>query len=354
MTLTVINDTHCGAIRTGGTTPVTQTQLRQATLHGLIALLEQCEGDVLINGDLFDAFMIPFMDLWLTVEACSAYLEDEKDATLYVGRGNHDIAKNSLNMSSFDLFCKIMESRWGLRFVPITEPAFLAKHLAYVIPHLPNQDLFNEALKQVPKTKFLFVHANFDNKFAVEADHSLNVSVEQAEAAPVDFVVFGHEHQRKSALNGKVVIVGNQIPTSVADCLGNDVKYLLRIHDSKIEHLPVWQAEGDFARPDWRELEAALALPARFIRVQGEATAAEAADVIGRISKFRTKSKALVITNAVSIDGVASDDEIKMTLEGVKQFDVLTALLELLDEGWERNTVTSLVKQHNVQTNQAE
>jgi DNA repair exonuclease SbcCD nuclease subunit len=348
-----LNDVHIGAIRSGGTTPATALELRKVTLSSFAELLLRCrDGDVIINGDLFDAFAIPMSDLWQVIELCNDWLTGSK-FTMYAARGNHDIAKNSTLMSSFDLFCKVMGSmhRTG-GFVAITEPMEIPEHSAYVIPHMPNQDLFDQALKTVPKCRVLFLHANYDNKFAVEADHSLNVSPAQAEAAPVEFIIFGHEHQRKSALNGKVVVVGNQIPTSVADCLGNDAKYLLRIGET-LEHLPVWEAATDFARPDWRDLSD-IPATARFVRVGGEATAAEAAMVVSAISKLRSRSSALVVTNAVVIDGQAVDDDsIKMSLESVKSFDVLTELLSLLDPS-EAEQIKKLMEENNVSATQGD
>lgn len=349
--LYVINDVHAGAIRSGGTTPATSIALRHATLDSFRALLAKCVGgDLLINGDLFDAFMVPFTDLWAVVEACVAWCGE--GCHLYAGKGNHDQAKNTFNMSSFDLFCKMMAALTP-NFHAVTEPTLIPQHKAYVIPHMANQDLFDEALKAMPKCRVLFLHANFDNKFAVEADHSLNVSPEQAEAAPCEVIVFGHEHQRKTALNGKVVVVGNQIPTSVADCLGNDAKYLLKIGEV-LEHLPVWEAKDDFLRADWRSLSEYTAAPQRFIRVEGDATSAEASQVVSAISKFRSKSPAFVVTNAVAIDGVQADDDLKLNLDSAKSFDVLAALVEVLDEGFERDTVTNIIRKHNVQTTQAD
>lgn len=356
--LVVLNDVHIGAIRSGGTTPATAAALREATLSSFRSLLAQADGcDVLINGDLFDTFMVPLTDLWEAVDISVTWCRRNPTRWFKVARGNHDIAKNSTLMSSFDLYCRIVRKMANDNFRAITEPEEFGEHDAYVVPHMPNQDLFNEALKAVPKGKRLFLHANFDNKFAVEADHSLNVSPEQAEALPVDHVIFGHEHQRKTALAGKVVVVGNQIPTSVADCLGNDAKYLLRVTPDTLEHVAVWDADVDFLRVDWRALASigVEADPQRFIRVQGDATKAEAAEVVSAIAKLRKASSALVITNAVAIDGVKADGEdFKMTLESVKSFDVLAEVIAMLDEGFERNTVKSLVEKHNVQTAQAE
>jgi hypothetical protein len=167
------------------------------------------------------------------------------------------------------------------------------------------------------------------------------MSLDQAMRANCKHVIFAHEHQQKRALGGKVVVIGNQIPSSVSDCLGNDTKRLLQISGAAIGFKEVWSREGNYAEQDWRSLRDG---PEKFIRVVGEASAAEAADVVSAIAKFRNKAKALVITNAVKIEGVADGEQIQVTLEQVKAFDVLGALLECLDER-EQGVVKKLLRE---------
>ncbi len=353
--LYVINDTHIGAIRAGGTTPASAYQLRLTVLDRFESLLSLCnDGNVLINGDLFDKANIPYTDLWRTVEICSEWLRGGNMRQLYCPAGNHDLSKNTTIMSSFELFCRVMKSMFPTQFWGLFSPTSI-DHGMFVIPHMPNQDLFDAAIAAVPDgTKYLFLHCNYENKFAVEADHSLNLSSDQAEKLAVERIILGHEHQRSTHMAGKVVALGNQIPTSIADCLGNDAKYLAKISGDKIEYLPVWEAATDFARPDWQDLST-IAPNARFIRVEGEATAAQASEVIAVISKLRSRSKALVITNAVSIDGRSSDEEadVRMSLESVKAFDVMTELFKILGDE-DSATIKKLMEENNVSTSQAE
>lgn len=352
--LYVINDTHIGAIRTGGVTPATAYELRLETLARFGDLLGWARGgDLLINGDLFDKANIPYTDMWTAIEMCAAWLQVNPDSKLYAAAGNHDLSKNTTVMSSFELFCKIMSAMAPGQFLPIFGPTQLIGRMDYVIPHLPNQDLFDAAIAAVPAgTKYLFLHCNYENNFAVEADHSLNLSAAQAEKLQVERIVIGHEHQRSEHMAGKVLALGNQIPTSVADCLGNSAKYMLKIHSDKMEFMPTWNADRDFARPDWRDLTT-ITEGARFIRVEGEATAAEASEVIAAISRLRSRSKALVITNAVAIDGRREDDEFKMSLESMKSFDVLEELYEILGPD-DAALIKELLEKNNVQTSQAE
>lgn len=325
MTLTVISDWHLGAIRSAGTTPATAYQLRQDLLKAGANILENTSGDLLVNGDLFDGPDIPRADLLATVKMFGEWLT-ARSGKLYLANGNHDLDKNSTRLSSFQFFAQLMVEMYGCAVQHIAEGTGIPEHDAYVIPHVANQDLFNLELAKVPACRFLFVHANYDNQFAVESDHSLNLSKGQAEQLPVEYIVFGHEHQARTELGGKVVIVGNQFPSSISDCLGGTDKEVLQIIDGRLCFSVCWQPEGDFSEQDWRELQDA----GRFIRVTGTATAAEADKVVTALGRFRREAKALVITNAVKIEGVDDGAEMALSHEDVTTFNVMEALLEYL------------------------
>lgn len=354
--ITVLNDLHIGAIRSGGTTPQTAWALRQNLLGRMGDLFNRAKGDIVINGDLFDEFLVPMTDLWEAVRISSHWLQADPKRRLYAARGNHDIAKNTTIMSAFDMYCRVLRHIYGSQFFAIIEPTRIAEHDMLVIPHMPNQDLFNLALSNAKPAKWLLVHCNYDNKFAVEADHSLNMSKEQAESLPFEHIIFGHEHQQREALGGKVVVVGNQMPSSVADCLNNSSKRLLRLHSAGWEQETVWSADSlaGLACVDWRRLDTDE-IDQAFVRVEGTAAAEEATAVISAISRFRGRSAAFVVTNAVTIDGVSTDEEaIRASLSEAKGFDVIEALLSLLDEGFEKETVKTIIEKHNVQTSQVE
>jgi hypothetical protein len=86
-----------------------------------------------------------------------------------------------------------------------------------------------------------------------------------------------------------------------------------------------------FTRVDWRNLDTDPGY--QFIRVEGTATAEEAAEVVDAVARFRAKSEAYVVTNAVKVEGVAAFDELaEMSLEQITAFNVLDALLEELSE----------------------
>ena len=348
MSLTVLNDWHIGAIRSGGTTPATAYQLRQDLLGQFQHTLDGIATDLLLNGDLFDGPDIPKADLLRTYQLLWNWLEHNPTAHLYLSNGNHDLSKNSTVLSSFQLLAKLLISAFEARVTHIEAGQPICDGEAYVIPHVANQALFDVELARVPACDYLFVHANYNNGFAVESDHSLNVSEDQAHAAPVKFIVFGHEHQARIELGGKVVIVGNQVPSSVADCLGNATKghfYTMASDQGVGYNLPQhWHAEGDFSEQDWRDLKDT----GRFIRVTGTATAEEGAKVVQVISRFRQQAKALVITNAVKIEGVNDQEALALTHEQITGFDVHEALAKLLTPE-ENAKINALLEKQNDQ-----
>jgi DNA repair exonuclease SbcCD nuclease subunit len=329
MSLTIISDLHIGAIRSAGTTPTTQYELRKHLLSKFKALLP-ATGDLLINGDLFDTNNIPISDVLQTYIILNEWLTQHPDSKLYNSTGNHDASKTSTVLSSFQFLGKLLKLANPERYVHVEEP-MMTPH-GYIIPHLRNQDLFDLALAKVPECNFLFVHANYDNGFAAQSDQSLNISRDQAEASKARIIVFGHEHHKRLA--GKVVIPGNQIASSVSDWLSPQNKGYVTLVDGKLQYNISATREQEFAELDWRTLEVT---DHKFIRVTGDATAEEASEVVNAINKLRKTSEAFVITNAVQISTGAIKVDFDSTLANVQSFSVMSAIKELLTD--EENAV---------------
>jgi metallophosphoesterase superfamily enzyme len=336
--LTIIHDTHNGAERAAGTTPLTAWQLRTYLNDQLAQLVTNVDGALLILGDLFDTGHVAMADILAVWQILRKHLAGGR--RLYLVPGNHDLERTLTKLSSFQFLCKILVAEFGQLVTVIDAPAKLGEWDAYVIPHLANQDLFDVALESVPKCTYLLVHCNYHNYFAVESDHSLNMSQEQAMNAPVEHIIFAHEHQQKQALGEKVIIVGNQFPSSVSDCLGNDSKRCAVITPEGLDFDVNWAAAGEYAEQDWQSLTDS---GEKFIRVVGSATSEQSAEVVSAIAKFRNKAKALVITNAVKVEGVADGEQIQVTLEEIKSFDVFQALLDCLEPP-EREVILKLRK----------
>lgn len=352
----VINDLHLGVQRTGGTTNASAAALR-AYAHEKHTGLLDLAGDndtVIVNGDLADTYDIPLAEALHIYSAAYEWLS-RGSGLLVWALGNHDLSKDSSKLGTVAFIGRLLEAQFPAnRFRLIGAPTALTDE-DYILPHVANQDIFDLELSRIPDTaKRVYLHCNFDNAFAGQADHSLNLSRDQAKALTKRGVtlILGHEHQGRALMGDKVIIVGNQFPTSVSDCLrhgdaqADGHKYALLVDGEDMELVPTWSPRdkvGGYYEVDWRDVTAAPA-GQHFIRVSGTAEAHEAADVIKTIATLRQKSEAFVITNAVKVDGVAGDDLIAESIEDIKSVNVIDLLLEMLDPE-QRVVIQNLLKQ---------
>lgn len=335
----VINDTHLGARRQAGTTPESQQALTEFQRQEFRNLLDLTDGDLVINGDLFDSFTVDPVDVVFAYEALSDFIfNGNQHMTLTLVCGNHDHSPRGNKLSSFHMLCHFLQARWpfNVKVVDYSNGLTYIATDVLAIPHMPNQELFDLEIEKLDDEKpgVLLLHANYDNNFAEHSDHSLNVSEDVAKdlVAKGWTLLFGHEHQMRTALNGKVLITGNQIPTSVADCLGTDNKYVARIHDGKVELGSILTLSEIYSAIDWRNLSD-VNPDAKFVRVSGEASAEEAAEVVNAVSNLRKSHKAFVISNAVSISGLQEFDELSsVSFEDVSKVDVLGLICEDLTD----------------------
>jgi DNA repair exonuclease SbcCD nuclease subunit len=323
----ITTDYHIGAKRVGGTTPESQQALRKHLRDALANQLDAC--DHLIAGDLFDEFTIDAADLVETYKIFSEWLA-KYGKRLALIRGNHDFHPSGLKTcSSFDLLGTILQQQFPAQ---VTVANTVTRWKQFVlVPHLPNVETFLAEVEglQCEEDKVLVFHANVDNHFVAESLHSLNLTMHQVDdlVSRGNLLIVGHEHQHRTLAYGGCLVLGNTVPSSIADCLGNQCKYSATVEGTEYTLSETWQSAGAYLEVYWNSLED---LPAnlQFIRVTGEATALQAADVIKSISKLRQKHSAFVITNAVRIEG----QEPVTTTETIKSFDVLAAIFENLNE----------------------
>lgn len=331
--LTIINDTHLGVTRTAGTTHTSASKLRSWMLRHFDSLLNQCrDSNLLINGDLFDRFEVDKGIEFCVYARLLVWLKENPRQVLFLSAGNHDLSKDSSRRSSFINLCKYLSiSGCQERVRTMEEGVNLITDGVGVIPHVSNQELLEanlEAALQIEDLHTLFLHCNFDNHFAAQTDHSLNLSAERAQQFDEKGVqlVLGHEHHGRHL--GNVRIIGNQIPSSVADCLDpNKVKQYAVLEGRELTLHDFMPVEDVFAEVDWQT----DTLPDKqFIRVTGEATYEQASEVVQRIADWRKSSDAFVITNAVKVGTL--DTQTALPDVQSASFDVWKMLLEKLPE----------------------
>lgn len=336
----ITTDWHIGIKRVGGTTPESQSALRQYLRNSLQVQLEH--NDHLIAGDLFNDFTIDTLDLLETYRIFSAWLF-KYGKKLALVRGNHDWKPSGENKrSSFDLLGAILKQHFPEQ---VTVASTVTEWKQFIlVPHLANSDILNleiSKLKDV-SNKVVVFHANVGNFFAAETQHSLNLTMEQVEdlVSRDNLVIFGHEHQYRSLVSGRCVVLGNTAPSSIADCMGSPFKYAAMVEGTQYELKPAWDANGSYIEANWRDLTNIDGY--NFIRVVGNATALEAAAVIKAVSQLRQRSEAFVITSAVKVEGQDMTMNTE-SIESIRAFDLLGAIYAELNER-EIETVKELMK----------
>lgn len=338
----LVSDIHLGVQRMAGTTPMTQIALEQYLQDALRNfLMAHTDKDLIIAGDLFDEFLVNNHAVLQAYRTLAVWL-DAGESDLYLVPGNHDIGKRSDRPSSFQFLCQILVSQYPDRVQIVWDRMYTIPGITpiHMIPHCMNQDLFDIELENAREADpgYLLLHANCASPFAEHSDHSLNVSDEWlAKLSRKHTVCFAHEHQKRvyNAGHKDIHVLGNQWPSSIADCLahgeaqknGKKFAHVIRA-DGTLEPIPTWERNGSFVQADWQAL---TDVTGDFVRITGTATAAQSADVASAVTRFRSKSDAFVVVNSVRIEGIEGMEQItEMNLQAVKSFDVYQALLEVL------------------------
>ena len=343
----IINDTHLSVNRVSGTTPQSREDLRNYVFAEFDKLLDTTDNnsDLVILGDLFDSFDCDARDWLEAYWLLTAWCAYNSFHTLYLVAGNHDTSAKANRVSSFETMAAVLKGQFNNVFVVGIDDActIVGSPNVYIVAHHRNQELFDLTLAKVLSAckhgDYVLLHANYDNKFAEQADHSLNVSEAQAlefTKKGVD-LLFAHEHHHRREIphgtpadGGSVVCLGNQTPTSVSDVLGRADKFYWELWEEGLRKHKFWEAKDNYAELDWRSLPQDN--PAKFIRVVGDAVNAEAAQVIDAIHRFRQKSNAFVITNAVKIEGIADIESLPEAFEASRKFDVMEFVYGQLNE----------------------
>lgn len=355
MNYIIINDLHLAVQRVGGTTPASAQALRDYGHAQYQRLLNMAQkGDtVIVNGDLTDIYDAPLVDALSLYAATANWLDANPTNRIVWSQGNHDLSRDSRKMGTVGFVGRLLQSRCPDRFFLIEKPTLLDGEI-YVIPHLVNQALFDLEVSRVPpQAEYVLMHCNYDNPFAAEAEHSLCLSREQAQSLIErgHTLVLGHEHQGRTLFDGKLIVVGNQFPSSVSDCLSHGdaqrdgTKNLLRITQVEgPELVQTWNpnmSQGWYQDVNWRDLDK-VREGQGFVRVSGLAQADEAAAVVKAIAALRSRSEAFVITNAVRVATTDTGD-VEDSLESFKSVNVMDWLLETLDPA-EQAVVRQMLK----------
>jgi len=308
----ILSDLHLDPDRQAGTTLESRIALADWQFDQLERILETPHDRLIINGDLFHKSSASDKTIRRLFDILS------KEPEVIINRGNHDETSMKVgDICSLQLLGAILPNVK----VIFDEPETVGSY--HFIPHCFDQETFNKCIEEVPREKLVFIHANFDNGFAIEPDHSLNLSRLQLDALMNKrcTVFLGHEHAFK-AIPG-MNILGCSIPTSIADTLSGD-KYVHLLSDDNIEQILSWSSQ-DYLEVDFTELDTIGSQ--NFVRVTGVCETHEYSKISREIAKLRASSKAFIISNAVKVKTIDKD---VLSLEELTRINVIDMLLELV------------------------
>lgn len=346
----IINDLHLSVQRRAGTTPASQEALRTYLFNSLRRLLDESNEDhLLILGDLLDTFQVETRDWVETYLILSGWLGRGRALTLVAG--NHDDAPKGEKVSSFAALGRVLSVQSAAVKVVGVGASEMVRDGVMAIAHHSNQDLFNQALEAalVSPASFhtLLLHCNFNNFFAQQADHSLDLSSGMAKRFDERGVKILLAHEHNSRVVGNVTVLGCQFVTSVSDCVASDEKFAHTMcGDGGVTKIRTWdyaEEETGYTACDWQDLDKPI-VKCGFVRVTGTATAAQASEVVNAIAKFRQASSAFVVTNAVKVEGIPDSDTLPEQFEVAKRFDVMAYIKQHLT-GEEEAVVDALLKE---------
>lgn len=319
----VIHDTHIGVNRTAGTTPTSQLLLRKHVLAEFEGLLPADGQDLILLGDLYDSYQVPLSDVLGTLGILYRWLAVEGHGRLYLVPGNHDLSKTSNQLSSFEFSAEMLRQAFPNKVTVVMDS--MMTPYGYIIPHVPNQDLFNHELEQVPECNILFLHCNYDNNFAAQSDQSLNISREQVVATKATKIVLAHEHHPRK--EGRVIVPGNQIATSVSDWLQDGDKYFVEVDtDGSITHHHA-ASRDVFTEMQVDQLEVT---DHKFVRIVGTIPE-DGGNYVSAMAKLRQQHPAFVITNATKsvLAGDDTGEKFAKSLDSINKFSIWSALEKL-------------------------
>lgn len=326
MKLGFFTDPHLGVERTGNTTSLSRTLMRQHVYDCTLSVIDnlrECGAEkVYCLGDLLDKSS---NDEDVIQQA--GEIVQRIDGVL---AGNHDIRNRVDKLSTLGLLRKLMSFDNGLKIVASANPAQPSYEVVthnndeigiVFVPHVLSQAVFEESVKKAIdvfdgryiQCTILCLHCNVSETNAIDTTKESTTLFLTAELAAqartaFNFVLVGHEHVPKQEDN--LYVLGNVFPLSfgeIADRFG----WILDTEKMTMERKVFsFVAESDFAdieAADMLSTGGAIETRACLVSVNGVIKKADSADMARALQKFwKVNPDLFMVRNATQIEGAAS------------------------------------------------
>ena len=325
----IISDLHIDPLRQGGTTMESRVALADYIQENLRRVVQEEDPDrVIVVGDIFARRTVSekaLAEFWKTLQLGPEWI---------LMRGNHDANSDKYgDICALQAIDIMTDDRVRVIF---DGPESIGTY--HFIPHMFNQEQFDRALEEIPAmAKTVFIHANWNNNFAVMADHSLNLSLEQAKKIEANgqTIILGHEHIPADKLEN-TFIVGCLTPTMLPDIDGPK-RALVFVDEKPAGQIPTWPPQlTSFQKIQPHEIDDLVGNP-QFIEVYGECSPVESAEITKAIGKLRAKSSAFIVKNGIKIirPEVTGPDQ-----QEIAAFNVVDIFMDLVPEQYKEKVAS--------------
>lgn len=317
MSLIIYSDPHIGVNLMANTTPASRERLSKAQWRSLDKVEKYSDGgDLVCGGDFFHSHRVD-------EDAFLAGLKWAQGHSLILS-GNHDIVNDRYKSGSMDILKYVCrpDKFAGTRFGEVnTYTMPFSKGRIYGIPHCTTQELFEQSIDLQSKAaaadgdkwqcKILLLHCNYDNPLATK-ETELNLTrtlAKQLLENHFDYVILGHEHNFRTDLNDRLIVIGNTYPTNFGDI---EDKYCLAFDEKgEPELCTLWEKGKGYIEVDWADLSP-IKPHHEWVRITGNCPPGSLHDLTKAIKKLWLELPEVVaIKLDVKLEAMTNDTDYK-------------------------------------------
>jgi len=298
-------DYHLGSTLNTHTTHASRAALREAIFSQAMKLTEDQENPHFIAGDLVNTYKNDEH----VIQQALTILSRVTNCIM----GNHDVTNRTDSMGTMELLEPIVDVV-GAKMGKCEPELHLAEGTAIsLVPHTNTQDLFEETLtkmakRSLDKPEILVLHCNYELPWDAN-ETTLNLTEDMAKKLleRFDYILIGHEHNHRTALGGRVVLLGNIHPTNFGDISD---KYRWTYQDGKLEKHLIWEKSKHYVeiKPFTEEK---LGPDTQFVKIVGSVDASEYPAYCRSLAKlWKNNEGCFAIRSAVEIRSSQTEEAI--------------------------------------------
>jgi len=313
--INIYSDPHQGLNLASNTTSRSRKELKEFIALNTAKIVDELSTEpatVVCAGDFYHTYRNSEEDIYASMWSASK--------TDYILAGNHDVtnvkgAKGSLDLMATVFDKRVVPCKFGkVNYKCITVKPFAtpSKHMI-IVPHHSSQELFMQSLIAAAAEAdklgdcILITHCNYDSPF-ISDDVTLHMSKRLATDLLKSFkyIFLGHEHNHRTDLDGRLVVIGSPHPTGFGDISD---KYVVSIDPDFTKPImkEVWRKSRHYLECGYRDLPDLLNEDHQWVKITGKIVPSELHELASTIrtawklfTPFAIKSEVKILTGDIT------------------------------------------------------